>query len=161
MSIAYFSTWTTHGTWLRGDKRGWYEPGHGVRLDDRLKEWKDLIRTSQSSLILDLEQRRLVEKTIRDHCAIRHWTLHAVNCRTNHVHALVTAPRRDIEIPREQFKAWCTRKLKELERALGIEKVRDNWWTERGWDEHIDDEPGLVSVMSYIREGQDSDRFDA
>ena len=40
-----------------------------------------------------------------------------------------------IEIPREQFKAWCTRKLKERERALAVENVREDWWTERGWDE--------------------------
>ena len=159
MSIAFFSTWTTHGTWLRGDKRGWYEPGRGLRLEDRLKERKDLIRTSRSSILLNHDQRLLVEKTIRDHCEFRRWTLHAVNCRSNHVHALVTAPGRKIETPRQQFKACCTRKLMERERSLGITSIRDEWWTERGWDEHVGDETGLVSVMSYIRERQDSDRF--
>jgi REP element-mobilizing transposase RayT len=161
MAVAFFSTWTTHGTWLRGDRRGWYEPGRGLRLEDRLKEFRDPIRTSQSSILLDFDQRRLVEKTIRDHCTIRCWTLHAVNCRSNHVHALVTAPGRDIDVPRKQFKAWCTRKLMERERGLGVVDVRDEWWTERGWDEYVDDENGLSTVIAYIIEGQDSDRFDS
>jgi hypothetical protein len=35
MSIAIFSTWTTYGTWLPGDRRTWFEPGTGHRLADR------------------------------------------------------------------------------------------------------------------------------
>jgi hypothetical protein len=38
--------------------------------------------------------------------------LHAVNCRSNHVHVVVTANRDPDEV-REQFKAWCTRRLKQ------------------------------------------------
>jgi len=83
--------------------------------------------------------------------------LHAVNCRTNHVHVVVTAPDRAIEIPREQFKAWCTRKLKErelLRRGDPRAALREKWWTERGWDEYIDDEDSLAEVMAYVLEGQ-------
>jgi hypothetical protein len=71
----------------------------------------------EGAVTLDKEQRRLVEKTIAEHCAIRKWHLHSVNCRSNHVHVTVTAPGRHIEVPREQFKAWCTRKLKLARRA--------------------------------------------
>ena len=159
MAIAFFSTWTTYGTWLPGDPRGWYEPSRGLKLADRLKELTSHLRAVQSPLLLNRDQRLLVEWTIADHCRIRKWTLHAVNCRSNHVHAIVTAVGRDIEAPREQFKAWCTRKLKELERSLGVEKVRDDWWTERGWDEFIDDEIGLGEANAYVREGQDGSRF--
>jgi hypothetical protein len=160
MAIAFFSTWTTYGTWLPGDPRGWYEPLSGPQLGDRLKELRSHLRATESPLLLDREQRRLVEKTIADHCRIRKWTLHAVTCRMNHVHALVTAIGRDIEIPREQFKAWCTRKLKELDVARGPIDVREDWWTERGWDEFVDDERGLSDVGVYILEGQDADRFE-
>src|SRR5262249_54587836 len=103
------------------------------------------------ALTLDPEQRRLVEKTITEHCAIRKWALHSVNCRSNHVHVAVTAPGRKIEVPREQFKAWCTRRLKEQSRAPVL---RDNWWTDRGWDEYIDDEEGLFNVNVYVLDGQ-------
>ena len=111
---------------------------------------------NETALILDREQRALVEKTIVDHCRVRAWTMHAVHCRSNHVHVLVTATDRAIEVPREQFKSWCTRKLKELElRGRQRKLVREHWWTERGWDEYIDDETSLAAVIAYIRDGQD------
>jgi REP element-mobilizing transposase RayT len=147
LAIAIFTTWTTYGTWLPGDRRGWYERDCGVQLPDRIREYESALRMSESAITLDTQQRQLVEKTIAEHCGIRKWFLHAMNCRTNHVHVLVTAPDRTIEIPREQFKSWCTRKLK-------VRTPRENWWTERGWDEFIDDEEGLNEVMAYITECQ-------
>jgi hypothetical protein len=35
MAIAYFSTWTTYGTWLPGDSRCWFERGKGFQTPDR------------------------------------------------------------------------------------------------------------------------------
>ena len=93
MAIAYFSTWTTYGTWLPGDQRLWYAAELGIRLPDTITEFEASLRMTEMALILDREQRGLVEKTIADHCRIRSWTLHAVNCRSNHVHVLVTAPQ--------------------------------------------------------------------
>jgi REP element-mobilizing transposase RayT len=153
MAIAYFSTWTTYGTWLPGDPRGWYQHGRGLHEPDAARRLEAMLRMTASALILDLEQRRTVEKTIADHCAIRGWLLHAVNCRSNHVHVVVTAPGRSNELPREQFKARSTRRLRERERT-GSVPAREKWWTERGWDEYIDDEDGLFDVITYVRDGQ-------
>jgi len=153
MAIAYFSTWTTYGTWLPGDQRGWYQSGGGLRHHDAMRNLEAALLMNESALVLDPEQRRLVEKTIADHCAIRNWTLHAVNCRSNHVHVAVTAPNRTIEVPREQFKAWCTRKLKEHERSRSL-SPREEWWTERGWDEFIDTDEALADVVFYVVDGQ-------
>jgi REP element-mobilizing transposase RayT len=153
LAIAIFSTWTTYGTWLPGDPRGWYQHGRGLREPDAMRQLEALLRMTEAALILDPEQRRLVEKTVTDHCAIRKWQLHAVNCRTNHVHVVVTAPGRGIEVPREQFKSWCTRRLKERERLWTL-AVRANWWTERGWDEWIDDEDALADIIAYVLERQ-------
>ncbi|HEX3998700.1 MAG TPA: hypothetical protein VHX65_09145 [Pirellulales bacterium] len=72
---------------------------------DKPRQFAAALRMTEQALILGDDQRRLVEKVIAEHCAIRHWTLHAVNCRTNHVHAVVSAPGVPIERPREQFKA--------------------------------------------------------
>ena len=153
MAIAIFSTWTTYGTWLPGDPRGWYQHGRGLQEPDAMRRLEALLRMAESAFTLDPEQRQVVEQTIADHCAMRKWDLHAVNCRSNHVHVVVTAPDRAIELPREQFKAWCTRRLKEYERALA-RAVRENWWTERGWDEYIDDVDALAAVIAYVRDGQ-------
>jgi len=156
MAIAFFHTWTTYGTWLPGDERGWMEHGRGAHSPDPMREFEAKLHMTESALILNDKKRGVVEQTIVDHCRIRNWTLHAVNCRTMHVHVVVTADRRIHEV-REQFKAWCTRKLKELQRAMiknDLTKLRDNWWTERGWDEYVDDVDSLAAVNEYVREGQ-------
>src|SRR2546428_39717 len=122
---------------MAGEQRGWYQAGRGLREPDAIRRLEAMLRMTESALTLDVDQRRIVEKTITDHCAIRKWLLHAVNCRSNHVHVVVTAPGRPIELPREQFKAWCTRKLNEHARSR-TSNPREQWWTERGWDEYID-----------------------
>jgi len=110
---------------------------------------------TEDACILDPEHRRLVEQSIADHCRIRGWQLHAVNCRSNHLHVVVTADR-DPEIVREQFKAWCTRKLKERERSRGdaATVVRQKWWAERGSDRIIGDENSLEAAIRYVLDGQ-------
>jgi hypothetical protein len=79
------------------------------------------------------------------------WTLHAVNCRTNHVHVVVSAQRKPEDI-RDQFKAWCTRKLKESQRDRGGPR-REDWWTERGSIRCPGDDESLAAVQ-YVTEGQ-------
>ena len=142
--LGFFLTWATYGTWLPGDNRGWIEYRHGWQLPAPARRLEAEARMTEDACILDPEQRALVEKTIADHCQIRGWQLHAVNCRTNHLHVVVSAPLHPDEI-RKQFKAWCTRHLKELERtrrnllirtrsaseAIPI-PIRENWWAERG-----------------------------
>jgi hypothetical protein len=64
-----------------------------------------------------------------------------------------------IELPREQFKAWCTRRLCQSVRERGEgTTTRKKWWTERGWDEYIDTEEALAKVVAYIIEGQGRDQ---
>jgi REP element-mobilizing transposase RayT len=156
LAIAYFYTWTTYGTWLPGDSRGWFRTGEGFRDPDPRRQLAASLRMTESAIALDDCQRQVVEKTIVDHCQIRDWTLHAHCCRTNHVHVLLTATEYLIQIPREQLKAWCTRKLKAhqlVRREPGVER-RDDCWTERGWDEYVDNEASLARVIEYINEQQ-------
>jgi REP element-mobilizing transposase RayT len=157
MAIAYFSTWTTYGTWLPGDSRGWFKRAKGGQISSSIREFAATLRMTEDAVTLDQQRRQIVEKTIVDHCIVRGWILHAVNCRTNHVHAVVSAPDRSLRIPRVQFKAWCTRKLMDYDRSLELVRgssLRENWWTERGWDEYIDNERELADVVAYVCERQ-------
>ena len=155
MAIAYFSTWTTYGTWLPGDARGWFQRGTGVRGPDLWRKSLASLFMSEDALTLDAEQRLLVESVIRKHCEIRKWELHAVSCRSNHVHVVVSAMDRAIEIPREQFKSWSTRRLKELElKRDSLRTPRLHWWADRGWDVYIDTDQDLGEVVEYVAEGQ-------
>jgi len=148
MAVAFFSTWTTYGTWLPGDGRGWSRRPGGADWVDGMQAFWSTLRMAEGATTLNSGQRTIVEATVAAHCVIRGWTLHAVNCRTNHVHTVITATDRALTIPREQFKAWCTRKLS----AAG--PVRTNWWSERGWDEYLDDEEALAIVVDYVNERQ-------
>src|SRR5688500_9804813 len=103
--VAYFLTWPTYGTWLPGDERGWIKYHQGFQRPDPILETEAKARMTEDACRLDEEQRELVEATIAKHCDIRGWTLHAVNCRSNHLHVVVTADRHPDEV-REQFKAW-------------------------------------------------------
>src|SRR5580704_16263495 len=94
MAIAYLLTWTTYGTWLPGDKRGSFADGKGLQAPNSIRELEAAARMTEDACILDPQQRTLVEQTIADHCRIRGWQLHAVNCRSNHVHVVVTAKRK-------------------------------------------------------------------
>ncbi len=114
--IAYFLTWATYGCWLPGDMRGWVEYRTGWRLPDPIRKLEAASRMTEDACLLDFEQRTAVNMQVAETCRFRGWTLHAVNCRTNHMHLVVTASAAP-EIVRSQIKAWCTRKLKELARS--------------------------------------------
>jgi hypothetical protein len=153
MAIAYFSTWTTYGTWLPGDDRGWFDGGRGWREPDERRAFASALMMTADALTFSPAQRRLVEAVVAEHSSFRGWELHAVNCRTNHVHVVVSAGGCPLALPRTQYKAWSTRKLKEQAKANGG-RPRVNWWTERGWDVYIDDDEELAAVVAYVLEGQ-------
>ncbi len=162
--LAYFITWLTYGTWLPGDERGWIEYRNGWQMPDPIRKLEALAIMSEDSCRLDPEQRTAVEKQIAETCRYREWELHAVNCRTNHLHVVVSAPIRP-KIVRSQLKAWCTRALKGLEEdrlhdtgCLGQASGRENWWAERGSQRFINDEDSLEAAILYVRDGQDRPR---
>jgi REP element-mobilizing transposase RayT len=157
--LAYFLTWPTYGTWLPGDERGWVEYRQGWKPPDPIRKLEAEARMTEDACILDTEQRRLVEQTIADHCRIRGWHLHAVNCRRNHLHVVVSAPVTPKQV-QVQFKAWCTRRLKELERkrrgagGQGL-PLREQWWAERGSRRFLNDDESLTEAILYVRDYQD------
>ncbi len=154
--LAYYLTWTTYGTWLPGDERGWVARPGEFRTPDPKRKEAALCLMTESALTLDAEQRRRVEDTLADHCRIRGWHLHAANCRTQHVHVIVTAPQRDPAVVLDQFKAWCTRRLKELERSRrSTERApRQKWWTQGGSKRWLNDAQSLEAAIQYVLEGQ-------
>ena len=158
--LAYFLTWTTYGSWLQGDDRGWVAKPGVFRLPEVLLEEESRSRMTDSPVVLDNRQREIVERTIAEHCMVRNWHLHAVACRTNHVHVVVTADRRRPEEVMDQLKAWCTRKLKEEDRASIPESrtIRSNWWTQRGSKRWLNDLQSLEAAITYVREAQDRPR---
>jgi len=155
--LAYHLTWTTYGTWLPGDARGWVRWGEvGVKPPDAERERGARQRMVESAVALTDDQRAVVEQTIGYHCRIRGWFLHAVNVRSNHVHIVVTVDR-DPDEAMDQFKAWCSRKLSDaagLVQTVAKKAGRRHWFTEGGNKEFIDTEEYLENAIRYVLERQ-------
>ena len=153
--LGFFLTWTTYGGWVPGDARGWTSRGHGLREPDHRLEAIVQRKLNELPLLLSDQARLIVNETIKSHCVFRGWRLWAVNARTNHVHVVVTANVRP-ELVMNQFKAWCTRRLKES--AADVD--RDNWWTKSGSTRYITREDNLESAIIYTLEAQDRKGLD-
>jgi REP element-mobilizing transposase RayT len=155
--LAFFITWTCYGTFLPGDERGWTKWHKGEQLPQPLLEAWCRDRMSESPVLLEPDQRAIVEQVVGEHCDVRHWSLHAVNCRSNHCHVVVTAPNYDGEQVRDQLKAWGTRRLKEHQQRNGVpgHSVREHWWTRKGSVRQVFDEESLEAAVLYTLEGQD------
>ena len=147
--LAYHITWRTYGTWLPGDERRWVKHKTlGIREGNIPIESHAKKMMTQDAVTLDESQRAIVEATIREHCRIRGWTLHALNVRSNHVHLVVSAPIHPDQVM-NQFKAWCSRRLNEA-----TEKPPAKWWAIHGSTKWINDERYLEEAIRYVQEGQ-------
>ncbi len=116
--LAYLITIRTFGTWLHGDERNSVER-HGKNVygtpdiapNQRLA---DLMKAAlkQPPIIFNDAQRIVVESAIKELCEDRKYYLQAVNVRTNHAHAVVSAQAKPERIA-DAFKAFATKKLRE------------------------------------------------
>ncbi len=152
--LAFFLTWTTYGTWLPGDERGW--------VDDRLRQSAPQLRRSteakllQQPVVLTVAQRSVVERTVREVCEHKGWRVWAVNCRSNHVHVVVSAGDKSPEQVMNTLKSWCSRRLSECTTADG-----KKWWTRHGSTRYLNDESSLEAAVEYVVNGQEGAKFDA
>lgn len=156
-TLAYHITWTTYGTWLPGDARGWTKSGiSGIQPPDPAREDAASALMVEDAVTLTPAQQRIVEQTTAEHCRIRGWTLHAVHARTNHVHVVVSADH-DPETVMNQLKAWCSRKLSDdagLIEKVAVRSGRRHWFTEGGNKAIIEDEEYLENAKRYVLDGQ-------
>jgi REP element-mobilizing transposase RayT len=115
--LAYLLTFRTYGTWLHGDERH-SVTRHGGNIygtpdlepNSKLKVAMEK-ELKQSKILLNDKQREIVELTIKEVCDHRKYILKALNVRTNHVHAVVSAQTKPERIV-DSFKAYSTRKLR-------------------------------------------------
>ncbi|SFJ60114.1 hypothetical protein [Planctomicrobium piriforme] len=111
--LAVFITWTIYGTHLQGDHRGWRRRRQGGQLPQpSLAKWHE-DRLKYPVILLNREQRSVVDQECHSLCLHRGWRLWEVNARSNHVHTVVTAVGLSGKTVRDQLKANCTRGLRE------------------------------------------------
>jgi len=112
---------------------------------------------SETIVLLDASQREIVNEVVAKHCDLRGWTLHAVNCRSNHCHVVVTAANYKGELVRDQLKSWAKRRLKEHQQTglLPGENLRERWWTRKGSVRKLFDADSVSAAVAYSLESQD------
>ena len=120
-------------------------------MPDPIRELEASAKMTEDAKVLSQHQRQLVENQVRETCEHRKWICHAVNCRTNHMHAVVGAFETPPKRVRADVKAWCTRRLKEDALPITIE----NWWAERGSIRWVFGDEGLYQVVLYTLDGQE------
>jgi hypothetical protein len=150
--IAYFLTWTTHGSWLPGDPRGWVKRGGDFRSANHVLHTAVARAMNDPPLSLSPAQRGLVYDAIDMTCRHRGWVIHACQCRIQHAHVVVTATRVPPEIVLAQLKAWSTRALADA----GLSHRR--CWSRGGSSRLIFGECDLQRVVEYVTECQDRPR---
>jgi len=105
-------------------------------------------------VVLNRNQRKVVELAIREVCEQRNYALHAVNALSNHVHAVVAALRKPENVL-NSFKAYATRKLRETN--LLSERVKP--WARHGSTPYLWTEEELERAIDYVINGQGDEPF--
>jgi REP element-mobilizing transposase RayT len=152
--LAFFITFRTYGTWLPGDERGFT---HHSRAEDSDKqrpaepalETMMSSRKSESSRVLNRDERAVVDEAIRGVCEHRGWAIHALNVRSNHVHVVVQA---DVSPERvmNDFKVWATRRLRER----GLVKPDERVWARHGSTVYVYEEEKLIDAAHRRRRAE-------
>lgn len=127
--LAYLVTYRTFGTWLHGDERssvrrdGWNKYGTPrIPSNDRLETWM-FEEMKAPPFILNDEMRSTVEQAVRELCIRRGYGLSAVNVRTNHVHAVISAAKK----PERIIDALKANGTKLLRQAMLVDRDTRVW----------------------------------
>ena len=142
---AYLLTFTTYGTWLRGDARG--SRRHGQRVVPSslvLEHERSLLK--YPPFVLDQAQRDVVTFAIEDYCSKKNQNLSALSVLSSHVHAVVTGASIEPGMMLNGFKSRATLLLRNswelpLERRI---------WTRGGSVLGLHSERAVSSAVAYV-----------
>jgi REP element-mobilizing transposase RayT len=158
-----FLTWTTYGTWLPGDKRGFVSnvrdgPGPEVRRNIPGTPYdadRPGLRNSAHAALkcppiyLLQEQAQLLLGQFQETARYRGWHLLAVAIMANHIHIVVgVAGDPDPSDLLGDFKAYGSRELTRKWSKPGS----GTWWTESGSRRKLPDEAAIRAVIQYVRD---------
>jgi hypothetical protein len=141
MDRYWLLTWTTYGSWLPGDARGFVSnvaddqgkatrhntPGTPCDADHPgLRHYASSLLRGEP-LLLTAEQAPVLLKQFQETAAFRHWLLVAVAIMRNHVHLMVGVPGDpDPADLLRDFKSYGSRALNRVRNK----PQSGTWWTE-------------------------------
>jgi REP element-mobilizing transposase RayT len=157
--LGYLITFRCYGTWLHGDTRGSTDRQHNAYGTAKLAanaplERSDLSQRKHSPIILNAEQRKVVENAVNGVCEHRKFFLRAINVRTNHAHTVVSAMQKPEPIL-DAFKAYSTRAL----RQEGLISPGVKPWSRHGSTIYLWKERDVAKAIEYVLHGQGDELF--
>jgi REP element-mobilizing transposase RayT len=148
-AVAYFLTFSTYGHWLHGHGTGSVDRQHNVYGTPLLphdfeREQACRERMREEPYCLDEDRRETVLHTLEEVASHRGWQLWAVHVRPTHVHIVVTAHAKAEKVMSD-FKAWCSRRLKERHGEVA-DRTR---WTQHGSTRHLMTAEAVYAAVRY------------
>ena len=83
--IGYMLTWTTYGSWLQGDKRGWVKNGRILQPDSKLY-LTNKQKLKRTPVKLKESQKRLVKEIISAESKRTNQKIYALTVCSDHIH---------------------------------------------------------------------------
>ena len=156
-AVAYLITFHTYGSWLHGTERGSVDQAHNqhgtpILEEDAPREERAVVNRERDAVDLDEKRRMVVDRTVREVCVHRGWTLHELNVRSNHVHVVVTADAAPEKVMSD-FKSYATRRMAEA----GAFPPDTKAWSRHGSTRYLWKPEDLAPACAYVREGQGPD----
>ena len=158
----WFLTWTTYGSWLPGDERGYVggapDDTGQIVLHNRpqtpsappnpaLRQAAEA-QLKSPPIVLHLPQAEALFQQLVETTAHRGWLLIAVGMMGTHIHALVGVPGDpDPEKILGDLKAYGTRRLN----RGWAQPPSASWWTTGGSTRKLPDPRAIPAVVQYIR----------
>lgn len=117
--IGYMLTWTTYGTWLQGDERGYVKNGQILEQNEVLEE-VNKSNLKKQPVKLNAKQKEIVKEAIIQEAKRLNQKVFALVVFSNHIHLLVEKNPESIETTAALYKTAARKALYEsgLERRI-------------------------------------------
>jgi REP element-mobilizing transposase RayT len=111
--IGFLATWTTYGTWLQGDRRGYVKKGITFEANAELeKSNKELLK--HNKVIIPKSLRKTVQNAILKEANEIGQKVYAITVCSNHVHIVVESIGKSCGYSVGRFKRSATRALRKF-----------------------------------------------
>ncbi len=141
-TLGYLITWTTYGTWLQGDERGYVKKGKVYSGSEGLSV-SNRFTMSQDAIILKPPQRKMAHEAIMREAFQQNHRILALTVQYNHVHIVFAFNATPISRIVAQYKATARLAMKET-------GLTGRVWT-KGYDKrYCFEKPRLADKIKYV-----------
>ena len=145
--IGFMATWTTYGTWLQGDKKGYVKNGTILGANPKLEQ-SNSESLKHEKVKIPKHLRETVKNTIIKEAQQIGQKIHAITVCSNHVHIVVESIGAKCGYSVARFKKQATKEL----RKYGFD---NKVWT-KGFDKrYCYNERELDNKIKYVQQHKD------